>query len=235
MNMSLKRFSTVILSVCLLGFAAAGSVYAGGHQPQPQPQPKPQPQPQPQPKPQPVQQDNSHRSSIIGSLKPDKAAGSTHTSSIIGTLKPQKSSEVPVIGDLKPSNPTQTPVIGNVRPSSSGSKIIGGQPTNYVEPIIDQTQQAVKEIQPKIPQIEQQVRQQAEPMIPQIQQAAQQALNDPAVQQIVQENPQLNEPIIITPRSVRAGNASSGSSRSRNSYGAGYSGGNGDGPLIYNP
>ena len=232
MNMSLKRFPTVILAVCLLGFAAAGSVYAGGHHPQPQP--KPQPQPQPKPQPQPVQQDNSHRSSIIGSLKPDKAAGSTHTSSIIGTLKPQKSSEVPVIGDLKPSNPTQTPVIGNVRPSSSGSKIIGGQPTNYVEPIIDQTQQAVKEIQPKIPQV-QQAAQQAEPMIPQVQQAAQQALNDPAVQQIVQENPQLNEPIIITPRSVRAGNASSGSSRSRNSYGAGYSGGNGDGPLIYNP
>ena len=94
-------------------------------------------------------------------------------------------------------------------------------------------QKAVKEAQTKIPQIEQQVRQQVEPMIPQIRQAAQQAVNDPAVQQIVQENPQLNEPIIITPRSVRAGNASSGGNR--NSYGAGYSGGNGNGPLIYNP
>ena len=88
-----------------------------------------------------------------------------------------------------------------------------------------------------IPQIEQQAAQQAGAMIPQIQQAAQQAMNDPALQQLLQDYPQLNEPIIIPPRSVRAGNASQGrgQSRSRNSYGAGYTGGNGIGPLIYNP
>jgi hypothetical protein len=35
------------------------------------------------------------------------------------------------------------------------------------------------------------------------------------------------------PRSVSNGNRNSG--RQQNSYGAGYTGGNGNGPLIYNP
>jgi Ni,Fe-hydrogenase III large subunit len=88
--------------------------------------------------------------------------------------------------------------------------------------IRQQAEQAARRIEPAAPQIRQQA-----------QQAAQQALNDPAVQQIVQDNPQLNEPIIIMPRSVGNGNRNSG--RQQNSYGAGYTGGNGNGPLIYNP
>ena len=103
--------------------------------------------------------------------------------------------------------------------------------------------QAVQQVEPMIPEIRQaaqQAVQQVEPMIPQIRQTAQQAVQqvqkDPAVQQIVQENPQQNQPIVITPRSVRAGNTSSGgTSRQQHQYGAGYSGGNGNGPLIYNP
>jgi hypothetical protein len=49
----------------------------------------------------------------------------------------------------------------------------------------------------------------------------------------------LNEPIIITPRSVSAGNNNSKSKRRSQSqwtYGVpGMTGGNGNGPLIYNP
>jgi len=69
--------------------------------------------------------------------------------------------------------------------------------------------------------------------LPQSQEAAQLVQNDPAVQQAVQDNPASNEPIIITPRSVRAGNPKSAGKK--HEYGTGYSGGNGNGPLIYNP
>jgi uncharacterized spore protein YtfJ len=112
---------------------------------------------------------------------------------------------------------------------------------DYIDaPILEQSLQQVEPKMPEVRQAVQQAVQQVEPVIPQIrqtaQQAAQQVRNDPAVQQIVQENPQLNQQIVITPRSVRAGNASSGGSRNQqHQYGAGYSGGNGDGPLIYNP
>ena len=41
-------------------------------------------------------------------------------------------------------------------------------------------------------------------------------------------------PIIITPRSVRAGNSSGGGKSSYRDV-PGYSGGDGTGPLIYNP
>ena len=88
-----------------------------------------------------------------------------------------------------------------------------------------QAEPAARAIEPQIPQIRQQA-----------QQMAQEIQENPAVQQVVQENPALNEPIIITPRSVRAGNSGGGTrNRGQHQYGAGYSGGNGDGPLIYNP
>ena len=83
---------------------------------------------------------------------------------------------------------------------------------------------------------------QIEPLIPQIQPAAQQAArqiqNDSADQQLVQDYPELNEPIIIMPRYVENGSNNSRGNRNNNSqhqYGEGYSGGNGNGPLIYNP
>jgi len=50
----------------------------------------------------------------------------------------------------------------------------------------------------------------------------------------------LNEPIIITPQSVNAGNSNSSKSKRRSkskwTYGVpGMTGGEGNGPLIYNP
>ena len=157
------------------------------------------------------------------------------------------------------------PGIGTLKPSKNGSNILGNT-VPAVDPIVQQAQQAAKQLEPKSAQLKQQAEQamkqiepqipqirqtaqqaakQVEPQIPQIQQAAQQAAqqiqNDPAVQQIVQDYPELNEPIIIMPRSVGNGNYSSGGSRNGNrnnrqhQYGDGYSGGNGNGPLIYNP
>ena len=54
------------------------------------------------------------------------------------------------------------------------------------------------------------------------------------VQEPSQKPAQTQEPIIITPRSVRAGNSSGGGKSSYRDV-PGYSGGDGTGPLIYNP
>jgi hypothetical protein len=188
---------------------------------------------------------------VIGTLRPSNPT----QNAVIGSLRPTKSNQNSTIGTLRPSNPNQNSMIGTMRggdmigtlfnfnPSSEGGDYLGSIPT--VDPLFQQTQDAVKQIEPKMPQIQQQAQEaarQIEPMMPQIRQQAQEAArqiqNDPAVQQLVQDNPQLNEPIIIMPRSVRAGNTGSGSSsgrRGQHRYGAGYSGGNGQGPLIYNP
>ena len=252
MKMPLKRFATAILAVCLLGMS--GFVYAGGSRSQPQPQPKPQPQPQPKPQPKPVQQKTSPSVPVIGSLSSGSSIGSLSSGSGIGSLSSGSAigslSSGSAIGSLIPQNNTKMPVINDLTPKKPkpDRRGKGVDAVDYLDvPADEPAQQSVKAAQPEIRQAAQQAVQQAESMAPQIKQAAQQvesmapqikqaaqqAVNAPAVQQIVQENPQLNEPIVITPRSVRAGNASSGSNR--NNYGAGYSGGNGSGPLIYNP
>jgi len=234
-----KRMTRIAAALTVLLFVSAVSIQAGGgpgmkqapqkqsgakHGTKPQPQP-PKPQPQPQP------QNNDSLSS-----------------NVIGTLRPSNPTQNAAIGTLRPSNPTQNAAIGTLRPSNptlAGSDVIGEIPS--VDSIVQQAQEAAKQIEPMIPQIQQQTQEaakQIEPMIPQIRQQAQQAVqqiqNDPAFQQIVQSNPQQNDPIVIMPRSVQGGNnpgSSSGRRRSSNShaYGDGYSGGNGQGPLIYNP
>ncbi len=226
MKMPLKRFATAILAVCMLGFAA-GSVYAGGPhpqpqpKPQPQPQPKPQPQPQPQPQPKPAQQNTSQP--VIGSLSSGSTIGSLGSGSTIGSLSSGSS-----IGSLIPQKNTSKPI--NVEPIPKNPKLDKpgkrADAVDYVdEPVVEQPKQS-KAAQPEI-------RQAAQPAVPQTKPVAQPLKNEPAVPQIVQEPPKQNDPIVITPRSVRAGNASPGGNQ--NGYGAGYSGGNGNGPLIYNP
>ena len=81
------------------------------------------------------------------------------------------------------------------------------------------------------------------PSAEQIQDMARQ-LRGPVTQQVeqaVQQLPQpmqemLNEPIVITPQSVNTGSSSKSKRRSNWTYGVpGMTGGNGNGPLIYNP
>ena len=204
MNMPLKRFAAVALTVCLLG-VAAGTVYAG-HGPQPQPQPKPQPQPQPKPQPQPQP-------------KPAQQ-NAPHGSNIIGTLKPQRSGEQPMIGTLKE------------QPDPQPRRIVP-RPV-YAEPVNEPEKSQPKPQPQNNPAPEQQARPQGNPPPESRPAAAQQA--EPAPQIVQEAAPQAQEPIIITPRSVRAGNVSSGSgSRTGNGNLPGYTGGNGSGPLIYNP
>ena len=115
-------------------------------------------------------------------------------------------------------------------------------------PSPDQIQQMARQLQGPVTQQVEQVMQNM-PGPDQIQQMARQ-LQGPVTQQVeqaVQELPQpmqeaLNEPIIITPRSVSAGNNGNGNSKSKRrsksqwTYGIqGMTGGDGNGPLIYNP
>ena len=103
-------------------------------------------------------------------------------------------------------------------------------------PVTQQVEQAMRNM-PSVEEIQEMARQLQEPVTQQVEQAVQQ-LPEP-----MQET--LNEPIIITPRSVNAGNVNGNrnGSRSRSTrrssdwtYGIpGMTGGNGNGPLIYNP
>ena len=110
--------------------------------------------------------------------------------------------------------------------------------TDGFELNIGQVQQAAQELQPVLEQVMQSM-----PSAEQIQEMARQ-LQDPVTQQVeqaVQQLPQpmqeaLNEPIIITPQSVSTGNKSKSKRRSKWTYDIpGMTGGDGSGPLIYNP
>ena len=150
------------------------------------------------------------------------------------------------------------------RPSNEVSSVV--YYTDGFEVNIGQTQQAVKELQPLVEQIMQNmpsaeeiqemarqlqgpVTQQVEqimqnmPSAEEIQEMARQ-LEGPVTQQVeqaVQQLPQpmqemLNEPIIITPQSVNTGNSSKSKRSSKWTYDIpGMTGGDGNGPLIYNP
>ena len=152
--------------------------------------------------------------------------------------KPQQSMS-PATKPSQGSNPKPGPKPGpKPRPAEAASVVYY---TNGFEVNIGQAQQAVQELQPLLEQVMQNM-----PSADQIQEMARQ-LQGPVSQQVeeaVQQLPQpmqeaLNEPIIITPRSVSAGNNNSKSKRrsqSKWTYGVpGMTGGEGNGPLIYNP
>ena len=219
-------------------------------QPQHRPQPKPQPQPQPQP-----QQSSSRRSSIIGSLA---SPGGTANNSMIGSLaSPGGTATNSMIGSLGASG--RSSIIGNTTPAvepgpgpNPGPKPgPGPKPrpndgavgvTYYDTGVTVEIGQVESAPQTAAPQVEQVM--QSMPDAEQIQQMARQ-LQGPVtrqVEQAVQQQPQpvqekLNDPIVILPRSVNAGNGSRATrSNSKPTYGIpGMSGGNGNGPLIYNP
>ena len=114
--------------------------------------------------------------------------------------------------------------------------------TNGFEVNIGQVQQTAQELQPLVEQVLQNM-----PSAEEIQEMARQ-LQGPVTRQVEQTVRQLplpvqealNEPIIITPQSVNAGNGNSSKSKRRSkskwTYGVpGMTGGDGNGSLIYNP
>ena len=211
MNLPLKRIAAVALTVCLLG-AAAGTVYAGGRGPASQPQPRPQPQP----KPQPAQQNTSKSSAVIGSLSSGSTIGSLGNGSSIGSL-----SSGSAIGTLAPTNPQPQPKpnpkprLKDPEPERGGGR--RSQNDAHAEARL-----------PNNPPPQSRPAEQPKPAEgPQV---VQQTTKNPAPEQ--PKPAQAQAPIIIMPKSVSNGNSSRG-----NTYRdtTGYTGGNGNGPLIYNP
>ena len=185
--------------------------------------------------------------------------------------KPQQSTS-PAAKPTRGSNPKPGPKPGpKPRPAEAASVVYY---TDGFEVNIGQVQQAAQELQPLVEQvlqnmpsaeeIQEMARQLQGPVTQQVEQAVRnmpsaeemqemaRQLQGPVTQQVeqaVQELPQpmqeaLNEPIIITPQSINAGNSNSSKSRSKSkrrsrtqwTYGVpGMTGGNGNGPLIYNP
>ena len=153
--------------------------------------------------------------------------------------KPQQSTS-PATKPTQGSNPKPGPKPGPKPSTTEAVSVV--YYTDGFELNIGQVQQAAQELQPLIEQAMQNM-----PSAGQIQEMARQ-LQGPVTQQVeeaVQQLPQpmqemLNEPIIITPQSVNSG-SSNGSkskrcSKSKWTYGVpGMTGGNGNGPLIYNP
>ena len=161
--------------------------------------------------------------------------------------KPQRQSTTPAEKPTQGSNPKPNSKPGpdpkpgqKPRPSNEISSVV--YYTDGFEVDIGQVQQAVQELQPLVEQVMRNM-----PSAEEIQEMARQ-LQGPVTQQVeeaVQQLPQpmqeaLNEPIIITPQSVTAGNGNSSKSKRRSksqwTYGVpGMTGGEGNGPLIYNP
>ena len=153
--------------------------------------------------------------------------------------QPQQQSTSPATKPSQGSNPKPDPKPGPKPRTTEAASVV--YYTDGFELNIGQVQQAAQELQPLLEQVLQNM-----PSAEEIQEMARQ-LQGPVTQQVeqaVQQLPQpmqeaLNEPIIITPRSVSAGNNNSKSkrrSKSKWTYGVpGMTGGNGNGPLIYNP
>ena len=154
--------------------------------------------------------------------------------------KPQQSTSPAAKPTHGSTNPKPGPKPGPKPRSTEAASVV--YYTDGFEVNIGQAQQAAQELQPLLEQVMQNM-----PSAEEIQEMARQ-LQGPVTQQVeeaVQQLPQpmqeaLNEPIIITPQSVNAGNSNGSKSKRRTkskwTYGVpGMTGGEGNGPLIYNP
>ena len=242
-----KRMIRVAAALTVMLFVSAASVQGGAipanshnqqkqsgarsaskpqpSKPQPsKPQPsKPQPsKPQPQP-PKPQPQNSAQQSSnVIGSLSSGSTIGSLSSGSTIGSL-----SSGSTIGSLSSGS-----MIGSLHSgarnyikasSSGGNNPSAGEPAKQTAKKAEQNMPQAQDANPPPPSGDRPLRNDA----PQAQ-----VQNEPA--------PAQDKPIVIMPRSVQAGNTGSGSSSGprgggQHPYGEGYSGGDGQGPLIYNP
>ncbi len=149
--------------------------------------------------------------------------------------KPQQSTS-PATKPTQGSNPKPGPKPGPKPRSTEAASVV--YYTDGFEVNIGQAQQAAQELQPLLEQVMQNM-----PSAEEIQEMARQ-LQGPVTQQVeeaVQQLPQpmqeaLNEPIIITPQCVKEGSNSKSKRSSKWTYDVpGMTGGDGNGPLIYNP
>ena len=223
MNRPLIRFATTALIAALgitSAFAGSGGgtrIFIGESIPvvdkaivKPAPQPKQKPQPQQKTKP---QQSTTRSGSSTGSTTP--AEKPTHGPN-------------PKPGQKPGPKPRPAEVVSVVY-YTDGFELNIGQPQQAAQELQPQVEQAVQNM-PSAEEIQEMARELQGPVTQQVEQAVQQ-LPEP-----MQEA--LNEPIIITPQSVNPGNSNDSKSKRRSkwTYGVpGMTGGEGNGPLIYNP
>ena len=266
MNRPLIRFAMTAL-IATLGIATAFAGSGGGTRlfvgesipvvdkaiVKPAPQPKPKTKPQQQstsPAAKPTQGFNPKPGSKTGPKPPPAEAASVvyYTDGFevnIGQVQQAAQELQPLLDQVMQNMPSAEEI-------QEMARQLQGPVTQKVEqtmqnmPSIDQIQEMARQLQgPVTQQIEEAM--QNMPSAEEIQEMARQ-LQGPVTQQVeeaVQQLPQpmqeaLNEPIIIMPRSVNAGNSNSSKSKRRSksqwTYGVpGMTGGEGNGPLIYNP
>ena len=159
------------------------------------------------------------------------------------------------IGQVRQAVQELQPVVEQVLQNMPSAEEIQEMARQLQGPVTQQVEQAMRnmpsagEIQEMARQLQGPVTQQVEqamrnmPSPEEIQEMARQ-LQGPVTQQVEQAMEQLpepmqealNEPIIITPQSVSNGGGSKSKRRSKWTYDVpGMTGGNGNGPLIYNP
>ena len=124
-----------------------------------------------------------------------------------------------------------TQQVEQVMQNMPSTEQIQGMARQLQGPVTQQVEQVMQNM-PSAEQIQEMARQLQGPVTQQVEQAVQQ------LPQPMQE--MLNEPIIITPQSVNSGNSNGTKSKRRSkskwTYGVpGMTGGEGNGPLIYNP
>ncbi len=258
MNRPLIRFAATTLIAALgitTAFAGSGGgtrLFAGESIPvvdkaivKPAPQPKQKSQPQQKP----ATRLNSGTMSTTPATKPNQGPNSKPN--------PGSNSKPPPGPNPKPGpNPRPAEAVGVVYYTDGFEVNIGQvqQAAQELQPLLDQVMQnmpSAEDIQEMARQLQGPVSQQVEqamqnmPSAEDIQEMARQ-LQGPVTQQVeqaAQQLPQsmqeiLNEPIIITPQSANEGNSKNSKTKrsSKWTYGVpGMTGGEGNGPLIYNP
>lgn len=131
------------------------------------------------------------------------------------------------IGQVQQAAQELQPVVEQVMQNMPSAEQIQEMARQLQGPVTQQVEQAMQNM-PSTEEIQEMARQLQGPVTQQVEQAVQQ------LPQPMQEV--LNEPIIITPQSVDTGKSSKSKRRSKWTYDVpGMTGGNGNGPLIYNP
>ena len=237
MNRPLIRFATTAL-IAALGITTAFAGSGGGTRifvgesipvvdkaivkPAPQPQPKTKPQQSTSPAAKPSQGSNPKPGA-----KPGPKPRPTEAASVVYDTDGFDLN----IGQVQQAAQELQPLIEQVLQNMPSAEQIQEMARQLQGPVTQQVEQAMQNM-PSAEQIQEMARQLQGPVTQQVEQAVQQ------LPQPMQE--MLNEPIIITPQSVNTGNSKSSkskrSSKSKWTYGVpGMTGGEGNGPLIYNP
>ena len=237
MNRPLIRLATTAL-IATLGIATAFAGSSGGTRlfvgesipvvdkaivkPAPQPQPKTKPQQSTSPAMKPTQGSNPKPGP-----KPGAKPRPTEAASVVYYTDGFELN----IGQVQQAAQELQPLIEQVLQNMPSAEEIQEMARQLQGPVTQQVEQAMQNM-PSAEEIQEMARQLEGPVTQQVEQAVQQ------LPQPMQE--MLNEPIIITPQSVNTGNSKSSkskrSSKSKWTYGVpGMTGGEGNGPLIYNP